>query len=58
MKANELLQNGLFVAESGTVYAIINGSPYELDVTDSPLAKLPPGDYTKAEVEAALRKEE
>src|SRR5215831_10772772 len=55
-KAERLLENGIFVADDGTVYAIVNGSAYELDASDTPFAKLPPGDYTEEEADAALEK--
>jgi hypothetical protein len=52
----DLLENGWLVTSDGSVYAIINGSPYKVIATDTPLADLPPGDYTDEQVRETLRK--
>jgi len=53
---SDLVQNGWAVNDGGRVYAIINGSAYEVDAKGTPLAKLPPGDYTEEEARSAIAK--
>ena len=55
--AERLIDNGWFVNSEGDVYAVINGSAYEVDAKDTALAKLPPGNYTDDEAKAALEKQ-
>lgn len=53
-----LIENGWFVNTDGLVYAIINGSAYEINASGTPLAKLPPGDYTDEEAQEALKQKQ
>ena len=47
----ELLRNGWFVNENGVLFAIIEGSAYELETRGTAFenVKIPPGDYATDE---------
>ena len=54
--AEGLVRDGWFVNSKDDVYAIINGSAYEVDAEGTPFAELPPGSYTEEEAQTALKR--
>lgn len=50
------VDNGWFVNDDHLIFAIINGSAYEVNAEGTPLAKLEPGSYTDAQAQSALAK--
>jgi hypothetical protein len=54
--AEGLMRNGWVIEDDGSVYAVINGSIYDVDAAGTSLTKLPAGEYSDEQLQAALAK--
>jgi hypothetical protein len=50
------MRNGWVIEDDGSVYAVINGSIYDVDAAGTSLTKLPAGEYSAEQLQAALTK--